>query len=277
MALTVLLSAKSCGVTTSALALALAAPVRTLLAECDPAGGTVRHGFLQGVGTTAAIGLHRLAAAHRSGALAEQFEQHLLPLAGTGERLLLPGITDPAQASSLAGTWEALHTLLRVMEQDSFDVLVDAGRAVVESASGLNELTFPAPLVRRADVVLLTVRATAASVAAAAPVVRVLREDLTRRGAGPGSLGLLVVEDGPYRPVEIGTHLGLPVVAALPWDPATAGYLADGTPVRGKLALAPLMRAARSTHEQITLAAGRRRVQLAPRPGAWAPGEVSHV
>ncbi|WP_280694710.1 hypothetical protein [Kitasatospora sp. GAS204B] len=261
--------------TASALALALSAPTRTLLAECDPSGGMIRNGYLQGA-ATAAIGLHRLAAAHRSGTLAEVFEQHLVPLDQAGGRLLLPGITDPAQAASLAGTWEALHTLLRVMEQDGFDIVIDAGRVVVESATRLNELHSPAALVRRADVLLLVVRGSAPSVASAAPVVKTLREDLDGHGTGSGALGLLVIEDGPYRPAEIGAHLGVPVIAALPHDPATAQILTDGGRLRGKLSLAPLMRAGRSAHEQITLAATRRRLQLAPR-ASWSPAGVSHV
>lgn len=276
MAVTALVCAKGVGVTTSALALALSAPTRTLLAEVDPSGGTIRNGYLQGAGT-AAVGLHRLAAAHRSGTLAEVFEQHLVALDQAGSRLLLPGITDPSQAPSLAGTWESLHALLRVMEQDGYDVLVDAGRVVVESATRLNELLSPAVLVRRADVVLLVVRGTAPSVASAAPVVKVLRADLDRHGAGSGALGLLVVEDGPYRPAEIATHLGVPVLAALPHDPVTARALTEGGGVRGKLSLAPLMRAGRSAHEQITLAATRRRLQLAPRRAAWSSAEVSRV
>ncbi|WP_327071856.1 hypothetical protein [Kitasatospora sp. NBC_01302] len=274
MTVTALVSAKGVGVTASALALALSAPSRTLLVEADPSGGTIRNGRLQGE-VTAAVGLHRLAAAHRSGTLAEVFERHLVPLDAAGDRLLLPGVTDPAQAASLAGTWEAVHALVRVMEQDGYDVLVDAGRVVVESATGLNESLSPAVLLRRADVVLLVVRATAASVAAAAPVVKVLREDLDRRGAGAGALGLLVIEHGPYRPSEIGVHLGLPILAALPDDPSTAQVLTEGGSLRGRLSLAPLMRAGRSAHEQITVAATRRRLQLTPR-GAQV-GEVSHV
>ncbi|MFD9685231.1 hypothetical protein ACFXPX_05020 [Kitasatospora sp. NPDC059146] len=268
--LTALISAKSCGVTTTALALALASPKRTLLAECDPSGGTIRTGYLQGQQTTAAIGLHRLATAQRDGTLAEVFEQHLVPLDRDGHRLLLPGLTDPTQSPSLAGTWEPLHRLLRVMEEDGYDVLVDAGRAVVESATGLSDTYSPAPLLRRADLLLLLVRADTSSVAAAAPVIRVLREDLDRRGAGAGSLRLVVVEDGPLKAGQIAAALGVPVVATVPHDPATAAALGSGGTVRGRFDLAPLVRGARSAHEQLTLDATRRRVQLAPRPAQEA-------
>ncbi|WP_331731621.1 hypothetical protein [Kitasatospora sp. NBC_01300] len=264
MAVIALTSAKSCGVTTSALALALASPKRTLLAECDPAGGSIRTGYLQGH-ATAAVGLHRLATAQRDGTLAEVFERHLVSLDQPGHRLLLPGLTDPTQAPSLAGTWEPLHSLLRVMEEDGYDVLVDAGRVAVESATNVNATYSPAPLLRRADLVLLVVRATTQSVAAAVPVVRVLREDLDRRGTGSGALGLLLVEDGPFKANQIAGNLGVPVVTTLPYDVATASALSSGGSVRGRFELAPLIRAGRSAHEQLTVAATRRRVQLAPR------------
>ncbi|MER5352596.1 hypothetical protein ABT093_19965 [Kitasatospora sp. NPDC002551] len=259
-----LTSAKSSGVTTSCLALALASPKRTVLAECDPAGGTVRAGFLGGT-PTAAVGLHRLATAERDGSLPEVFEQHLVPLDTEGNRLLLPGLTDPAQAPSLAGTWEPLHRLLQVMEEDGFDILVDAGRVVVESAQRLSALYSPAPLLRLADQVLLVVRANASSVAASAPVVRVLREDLDRHGTGSGALGVLLIEGEGFRATEVAAALGVPVVATLPDDPATAAVLGGSGRARGRFALAPLTRAARTAHEPITLAATRRRVQIAPR------------
>ncbi|MET9396127.1 hypothetical protein [Kitasatospora sp. NPDC002965] len=265
-----LLSAKSSGVTTTALALALASPRATVLAECDPSGGTVRAGYLQGA-ATAAVGLHRLATAERDGSLPEVFERHLVALDADGYRLLLPGLTDPAQAPSLAGTWEPLHRLLRVMEEDGYDVLVDAGRAVVESSHRLSSLYSPAPLLRLADLVLLVVRASAPAVAAAAPVVRVLREDLDRHGTGAGALGLVLIEEVGFKASEVAAALGVPVVATLPDDPETADALGSGGRVRGRFALAPLIRASRSAHEQITIAATRRRVQIAPRPTLEAP------
>ncbi|MCX5215694.1 hypothetical protein OG689_41805 [Kitasatospora sp. NBC_00240] len=277
MAFITLVSAKSSGVTCSALALALAAPKRTLLAECDPAGGSIRTGYLQGRGTTASIGLHRLAAADRTGTLPEVFEQHLVSFDEAGNRLLLPGLTDPAQASSLAGTWDALHRLMRVMEEDAFDVIVDAGRVVVESSARLNAVSSPAVLLRRSDLVLLVVRGNAPSLTAAAPVVKTIREDLDRHGTGSGALGLLLIEDGPYKASEISAQLGVPVIAALPFDPDTADALTVGGKVRGRFAMTSLMRAGRSAHEPITVAATRRRAQLDPRPSPIPTEEVSHV
>ncbi|MFD9824425.1 hypothetical protein [Streptomyces violascens] len=49
MALIALVSAKSCGVTTSAAAMALASRRDVLLAELDLSGGSLRHGLLSDV------------------------------------------------------------------------------------------------------------------------------------------------------------------------------------------------------------------------------------
>ncbi|MFC5911741.1 hypothetical protein ACFP3V_31615, partial [Streptacidiphilus monticola] len=153
MAVIALVSAKSSAVTTSALALTLAGPRRTLLAECDPQGGTLRAGFLQGH-LSAAVGLHQLAAASRAGTLGESFEQHLVPLdPPAGQRLLLPGLTDPSQATAMAGTWEQLNRIWPVLEAErQMDVVIDAGRIVVD-AGEVSALRSPAALLRRADVV----------------------------------------------------------------------------------------------------------------------------
>lgn len=272
MPVVALTCAKSSGVTVSALALALASPRRTLLAECDPAGGSIRAGFLGGWHTTAALGLHQLAAAERSGVLGAEFEQHLVALdGGRGERLLLPGLTDPAQASALAGTWPQLARLWPVWESEGYDVLVDAGRAVVESGTELNTARYPAALLRAADVVLLVLRPSLTSVAAARPVVATLRADLAQHGTGADALGLLLIEeDQGSRKLpgsEIAGRLGAPVMGLLPWDPTTAFSLTHGPTGRGISDRSPLLRAARTACEQLAAVANRRRVQL------YAPAE----
>src|SRR5688500_15940947 len=113
MPVTALVSAKSCGVTTAALALTLASKRPSLLAECDPAGGTIRAGFLQGE-VSAGFGLYHLAAAERTGpdALAQAVASHLWSMDEAGHRKLLPGMTDPAQAAALGRTWPALSEVM---------------------------------------------------------------------------------------------------------------------------------------------------------------------
>ncbi|MER7109442.1 hypothetical protein [Streptomyces sp. NPDC000229] len=269
MPVTALVSAKSCGVTTTALALTLASKRPSLLAECDPAGGTIRAGFLQGeVG--AGFGLYHLAAAERTGpdALAQAFASHLWPMDEAGHRKLLPGLTDPAQAAALGRTWPALSEVMHVLADEAhYDVFIDAGRLALESGRLHTTLT-PAPLLHQADLVLLAVRGTEQSLALARHVIDPLRTELAERGSGSDALGLLLIEDGPYRAHQVAEALKIPVLAALPFDPGTATYFTSGgRPPRG-YGRSPLLRHARTATEHIEAAASRRHIQqqYPPRP-----------
>lgn len=266
-----LVSAKSCGVTTSALALTLASKRPSLLAECDPAGGTLRAGFLQGE-VNAGLGLYHLAAAERTGseALANAFASHLWSLDEAGHRKLLPGLTDPGQAGALSRTWTALGEVLHVMaEEAGHHVFVDAGRIALESGRLHTTLT-PAPLLHQADLVLLVVRGTEQSLTLARHIIEPLRTELTERGSGMDALGLLLIEEGEARAHQAADALKTPVVAALPFDPSTAGFYTNGgRPPRG-YARSALLRHARTATEQLEAAASRRRIQqqYPPREGS---------
>lgn len=256
-----LTSARSCGVTTSALALMLAHTRPTLLAECDLAGGTIRNGLLQGrIGVE--TGLAHLAAADRQDLLAQAFEQHLRRLDDDGNRQLLPGLTDPRQASALAGSWSSLAQLLTLMDQQAgYDVLIDAGRIALD-AGRVHPVLSPAPLLHRADLVLLVVRSDFVSLTAAQPVVAALRDDLATHGTGADALAVLLLESGAYRPHEAGTFLQAPVIAALPWDQATADYLSSGEKRPRSLGRTALLRSARTTVSTLDEWSQKRRVQL---------------
>ncbi|MFD5425617.1 hypothetical protein [Streptomyces sp. NPDC127084] len=262
MPVTALVSAKSCGVTTSALALTLASKRPSLLAECDPAGGTIRAGFLEGeVG--AGFGLYHLAAAERTGpdALAHAFANHLWNMDEAGHRQLLPGLTDPAQAAALGRTWPALSEIMHVMADDAgYHVYIDAGRIALESGRLHTTLT-PAPLLHQADLVLLVVRGTEQSLALAKHTIGPLRTEMDERGNGADALGLLLIEDGPYRAHQVAEALTAPVLGALPFDPGTAEFFAKGgRPPRG-YGRSPFLRHARTTTEHIEAAAARRAIQ----------------
>ncbi|MFJ3310917.1 hypothetical protein ACIPSA_49910 [Streptomyces sp. NPDC086549] len=269
MPVTTLVSAKSCGVTTTALALTLASKRSSLLAECDPAGGTIRAGLLGGQ-VNAGVGLYHLARAERTGpeALAHAFASHLWHLDQAGHRKLLPGLTDPAQAAALARTWPALADVLHVMAQQAgHDVVIDGGRLALE-AGHLHPTLTPAPLLYRADLVLLVVRGTEQSLALARHVIPPLRTELTERGSGADALGLLLIEDGTFRAHQVSAALGTPVIAALPYAPDVAHYLtAGGHPPRG-YGRSPLLRYARTAAEQIEAAAARRQLQQQYPPAA---------
>ncbi|MFC5805313.1 MinD/ParA family ATP-binding protein [Streptomyces formicae] len=262
MPVTALVSAKSCGVTASALALTLASKRLSLLAECDPAGGTIRAGFLQGH-VTAGYGLYHLAKAERTSpdALANAFANHLWPLDEAGHRKLLAGLTDPAQAAALGRTWPALSEVLHVLaEEAGYDVFIDAGRIALEAGSLHTTLT-PAPVIHQADLVLLVVRGTEQSLTLARHVIGPLRAELAEYGSGADALALLLIKDGPRRAHQVAEALETPVLAALPWDPDTANYLTNaGRPPRG-YGRSPLLRHARTATEQFEAAASRRSIQ----------------
>lgn len=116
MSLVAVVSAHSCGSTVTSLALALAGDRPTLLAECGATVGSVRTGYRVGE-WGGEVGLWHLAQADRQGQLPEAFEAHLRRLDRDGNRLWLPGLTDPLQAAALAQTWEPLGTLLQAMDQ----------------------------------------------------------------------------------------------------------------------------------------------------------------
>ncbi|MGP4049370.1 MinD/ParA family ATP-binding protein [Streptomyces sp. 2A115] len=262
MPVTCIASAKSCGVTTAALALTMASARPSLLAECDPAGGTIRAGLLQGQ-VSAGYGLYHLAAADRVGPveLANAFASHLWPLDGqAGHRRALFGLTDPAQAAALSRTWPALSDVLHVMaESADYDVFVDAGRLALE-AGRLHPTLTPAPLLYKADLVLLAVRGTEQALTLTRHLIRPLRTELEDNGTGAGALGLLLIEDGPFRSHQVAEALEAPVLAVLPWDPDTAAYLTAGGKVPRGFARSPLLRYARTATEQFEVIAARRQV-----------------
>src|SRR4051812_5289352 len=110
MALIAMVSAKgSPGVSTSALACTLAWSGRTLFAECDPAGGDILAGYLSGL-EIPPVGLLNLAIAELRGRAADEFGRQVIDLdkSRPGQRLVLPGITDPVQAGTVRPTWPRL-------------------------------------------------------------------------------------------------------------------------------------------------------------------------
>ncbi|MGW4380207.1 hypothetical protein [Kitasatospora sp. NPDC004531] len=253
------------GATSSALALLLSWPLRpgrrVLLAECDPDGGAILAGALEGR-VEAVYGLRNLAVADRRGLLAQTLWEQLLDVSpqGTGERLLLPGLTDPTQAPGLAYTWEPLVEALRALEPEGYDVILDLGR------SGANGPM--AVLARRADVVAATVRTTLRGLSAARPRLAALREDLDTNGTGSDSLGLLLVAEGPYPEQEVSRQFHLPVLGALAHAPRTARVLSDGGDTTDRRFIrSELMRTARTTADRIQHLADGRRRRLGPQPG----------
>lgn len=255
MAIIALVSAKgSPGVTTSALACALSWHRRLVLAECDPAGGTILAGYLGGA-LDGPRGIGELAVGElRDGNLETAFWSQLVDLdAPRRERLLLPGVVDPAQAGSVSPLWQRFADFFGNLDkgQPPYDVIVDCGRLQVTGP--------PWPILRAAAVVLLVTRAQLPELSATRSMIRAIERDFTEHRVPPGTLRLLVVGDG-HGKGEISKALRVPVIATLPADPRTAEVLSLGGTVR---AGRPLMRAAGGLEVPVRALLDRRRARLA--------------
>ncbi|WP_406723422.1 hypothetical protein WJ438_00240 [Streptomyces sp. GD-15H] len=261
------------GVTTSALALLLSWPLepgrRMILAECDPDGSAVLHGLLQGT-LGDRYGLRNLSVAARQGELGDAFFRQLIDLSSEDgkkesprDRLLLPGITDPAQAASLGSVWKALGVIFRGIEAEhGHDVLIDLGRRGAFGPSGV--------LAEQADAVFMVVRNTLRCLQAAEGRVRALEERV-------GDVSVLMINEGPYPAGEVQRVLQVPVVATLPYAPKDAKVLSDGAEQPRHFARSPLMKAARTATTLLVQRAAMRRARLDPGGVRAAGGEVTRA
>ncbi|MFK3982838.1 ParA family protein [Micromonospora sp. NPDC050397] len=267
MAVVAFVSAKgSPGVTTASLACTLSWHRRLVLAECDPAGGSVLAGYLAG-GLSGPRGIGELAVGElRDGNLETAFWSQLVDLdAPKRERLLLPGIVDSAQAGSVAPLWQRFADFFNELERGNpaYDVLVDCGRLQVASP--------PWPILRAAAVVLVTTNARLSDISSIRSTIRAIERDFAEHRVLPGSLRLLLVGNG-HSPGEVSKALGLPVIAHLPHDPRTAEVLSHGGTVRAKR---PLMNAAGALEVPVRTLLDRRRARLSwPAPVQEVPNAV---
>ncbi|SCE84411.1 ParA family protein [Micromonospora mirobrigensis] len=254
MAIIALVSAKgSPGVTTSALACALSWHRRLVLAECDPAGGSILAGYLGGA-LDGPRGIGELAVGElRDGNLEQAFWSQLVDLdAPKRERLLLPGVVDPVQAGSVTPLWQRFTDFFADLEkgQPPYDVLVDCGRLQVPGP--------PWPMLRAAAVVLLVTRAHLPDLSGTRAMIRAIERDFAEHRVPPGTLRLLLVGPG-HGNGEVSKALGVPVIARLPEDTRTAQVLSLGGTVR---AGRPLIRAAAALEVPVRAMLERRRARL---------------
>ncbi|MFD6469549.1 hypothetical protein [Streptomyces goshikiensis] len=252
------------GATTVAMALLMTWPLpeghRVVLAEADPDGGAILPGALQGtLGNT--HGLRHLAVAGRQGQLGEAFWRQLVDVtdAGTRDRLVLPGLYDPAHASAMEPVWKPLASLFSGIEEHGHDVLVDLGRRGAVGSSAV--------LAQRADAVIVVARNTLRGLQSANVRLKALREVV----GGAGEVGVLLVDEGPYSKDEVRKRLEVPVTAVLPWQPKDAKVLSDGAEPPRRFETGELMRAARSAAVRVQELVTIRRSRLAPPP----PGPVA--
>lgn len=219
MTLIALASAKGApGVTCTSLALAMTWPGPVVVAECDPAGGDLLAGYFRGA-LPARPGVLTAATA-TTGDMAGP----MVALDADRTRLLLPGLTTPGQAPRLAVAWGTLADRLAhlAVEGRRFDVLADCGRFGAAHA--------PVPLLRRAHVVVLVVRAVLPMVRAVQPWVERLQRDI--QGERQPRLGVVTVGAGSYPSQEVAARLGLADLGAIAWDQHTAAVFTNGAPQR---------------------------------------------
>lgn len=263
MAIIALVSAKgSPGVTTTALACTLTWQRRLVLAECDPAGGSVLAGYLGGA-LEGPRGLGELAVGElRDGNLERHFWSQLVDLdAPRRERLLLPGVLDPVQAGSVAPLWHRFADFFADLERGrpAYDVLADCGRLSVASP--------PWPVLRAAALVLVVTAPRLPDLALARATVRAIERDFVAQRVPTDSLRLLLVGAGHGR-FEVAKAMRLPVIGHLPDDPRSAQVLGHGGTVRPNR---PLLRAAAALENPVGDLLERRAARL----GHPAVAEVS--
>ncbi len=257
MSLIALTSAKgSPGVTTAALALALTWPLgspsnRVLVLDADMAGGDIAAGYLRGA-VSAADGILGLVS-DRGPEIAASMWSRSIALDERGARLVLTGISDPAQARSLGTLWATLAAALSAGAHDGgtvADVIVDLGRiGTVAEATALRQA---------ADLVLLVTRSSLPAVASARWAARRLLEERTTAGGDAAAVACLLVGEGnPYSAAEIADAVQLPMLGALAWDPTSAGVLSAGSPASWRFTRSALMRSARSVASALNATTGR--------------------
>jgi hypothetical protein len=207
---------RSAATTTTALVLAAAWPGldRPLLAEGDPAGGTLT----AALGLNVEVGLVSLAAAGRRTDPttrpneARRLAEHLQLLPNGVP--VLAGPSSPEQARNALAMLADLSPLLRTAGRD---VLLDVGRLDPDSAA--------APTFAGADARLLVVRPQLPDLQALAGYLDTHPDQRT-------DLVVVLVGPGPYPPREVSDALGTTVLGLLPWDPAGVAAL-GAEPRRG--------------------------------------------
>jgi hypothetical protein len=225
------------GVTTAAMALALAWPSSAIVAECDPSGGDILAGLLTGH-VPASLGLmeHAIEAGRDGYAAARALGDQLIPLDADGTRKLLPGLTDPRQAAGLGSAWPAVAATLAAQHAD---VIADCGR--LDAGPGQ-----PNAILTTARTVALVMRPTIRQVWSALSRVEIL----TQLGVS-SRLALLLTGPGTHSAREVAQALGIPVAAALPDDARSAAMLSDGVGGERSLSSGSLLRSARAAGQAL--------------------------
>ena len=221
------------GVTTAAIAIAMTWPSPVIVAECDPSGGDVLAGLLTGhVAASQGLMEHAIEAGRDTQAAARSLSAQLVALDSDQTRTVLPGLTDPRQATGLASAWPAVASTLLARDED---VLADCGR--LDAGPGQ-----PLSILSVARIVAVVLRPTLRQVYAARPRIEILAELV----GGTSRIALLLSGPGSHSRRDVARALGVPVAAALPDDARSATFISDGVGGQRTLASGSLLRSARA-------------------------------
>jgi len=221
------------GVTTAAIALALAWPSPVIIAECDPSGGDVMAGLVTGH-LPAGRGLmeHAIEAGRDVQAATRGLGQLLIALDPDGTKMVLPGLTDARQAAGLATAWPAVAATFRAQDAD---VIADCGRLDAGSSQ-------PLAVISASRMTAIVLRPTLRQVWSARPRIEMLAQLFGTNFR----LALLVTGRGTHSAREVSRALGIPVVAVLADDARSAALLSDGVGNADNLNSGALLRSARA-------------------------------
>lgn len=239
MSVVVLCSATGApGVTTTTLAVGWVWPLvvpgrRAVVVDADVAGSGVLPGYLQ-AGVPAGGGVLGLAG-ERGVLSVDLLLEQALALDPGEQRLVLTGVTDPAQARALGPVWRGLLDAAGHLDATGIDLLVDVGR--------LGHRHEPTAMLEHADTVAVVTRSNLAALTGATAGLQRLRD---LRDPGLETTAVLVGEGQPYPARQIGRELDadpLPVMALDPW---AAGALATGGALGWRFDRSALLRTART-------------------------------
>jgi MinD-like ATPase involved in chromosome partitioning or flagellar assembly len=228
MSVTAFGAVRSSGVTTLSLALASTWPQRrrVLLAEFDPAGGTLA----ATAGWPPQPGLVSLAAAARRCSDPHIVWEHCQQLPGGAPVLAGPASADQAHTALAMLTGMTGH-----LSELGADVLLDCGRVVGAS---------PSEAMLQADRVILVARPRVSDLQAVATWL----ESHPLDGA---NVRLVLVGRGSYPDAEVAEAIGVEVLGRLPWDADAVENLVVVPASARELKTSPLVRAARTMAEAL--------------------------
>lgn len=169
------------GATTDAMLISALWPRRSLLIDCDPAGGDIALRLPAADGTTldVSVGMLSLLPMARRPLQPRDVLTHAQVALGGGE--IVAGLASPDQAVAAGGVWTSLGELFANLPEH--DVVLDLGR--------LHPTSAVLPLAQRADIALCVVHASLTGTIAARARLRSVLPALAREGTGPRT-GFLV-------------------------------------------------------------------------------------